>query len=105
MKYLVVIFVLISLSGLAIVAIAQSGPEVVVLTPRKGNINFTHHKHQEIIPDCGFCHHQGVDKGPCRGCHNGEIAPRFMRKAHFFCRDCHKEKGMGTKCTQCHQIK
>ena len=56
-----------------------------------GNVTFNHKMHSE--------------KFACKTCHEGTPG-KFelnMATAHKLCKDCHKEKGVPTKCSTCHK--
>ena len=104
MRFIVTVVFVVFLIGTAVVILAAEGPETVVFEPpMKDKVTFYHHTHQKIVPECKTCHHNGVDKGACRKCHDGEEAERFMRKSHVLCRNCHKTKGLPYGCTFCHK--
>ncbi|NVN97722.1 MAG: cytochrome c3 family protein [Geobacteraceae bacterium] len=64
------------------------------LPASKGNINFPHKKHQEMLKDCIKCHEHGP----------GKIAGLDQKWAHKVCRGCHAEMNKGPqKCSECHQ--
>jgi len=106
MKRILAIMVAVGLValGTATLVSADNGPEVIKLPAKMGEVTFPHKMHQDKVGDCVKCHHNGVEAGACRSCHDGTKAPKFKDAAHKLCKDCHKEMNAGPKgCKDCHK--
>ncbi|NPA94913.1 MAG: cytochrome c3 family protein [Thermodesulfobacteria bacterium] len=107
------------LFGIAVagIAVAGEGPAEIVLKAKKGDVHFTHHKHQAKF-QCGECHHgpdhsaykPGMKIQTCDKCHTKDFQNKklnsVMKAMHTNCRGCHKEHkadGAPTKCSGCHK--
>lgn len=104
MKKLIVALLVaaVAVAGSLSIAAADNGPAEITLPAKMGNITFPHAAHQAKT-DCKTCHHNGVEAGACRSCHNGDKAPKFKTVAHKLCKDCHKKNGVSTSCKTCHK--
>lgn len=84
-------------------ALAASGPEVITLKAKMGNVTFNHAQHQSKIADCTECHHKGTETPKCTGCHGViKAAPEAKKAFHEQCKGCHKKSGGPAKCKECH---
>ncbi len=112
--------VLASVVFLLLAGLAFAGPkDVVVLTPKKGNVTFKHKEHNDRLGanQCKTCHHKNKDDGSdakkCRDCHKKKKdgdKPKLKKAMHKRCQGCHKtEKKAGKpagptrKCKECHK--
>ncbi len=105
MKRFIAVLTVVALFALgsAAVVTADTGPEVIKLPASMGEVTFQHKAHQDRVDDCTTCHHQGVEAGACRSCHDGTTAPKAKDVFHKRCKGCHKENKSGpTKCSGCH---
>ncbi len=109
------------MTGIAMAA--DTGPAIIILKARMGNVTFPHAAHQKKFK-CGQCHHS---KGPngkqvpykagqkiekCSACHNANSGmPKKLNSVkkvmHKNCRGCHKamqktNPKAPTKCRACH---
>jgi len=102
----------------------NQGPETVVFTPRRGNVTFTHRKHQETTA-CVTCHHASKEAKPltspqekCGDCHTTpptdpvttslRMAFHNTQEESGLCFDCHKKEAAAGKttpaeCGDCHK--
>lgn len=86
----------------ATTALAGIPAEIVLGTPRMGEVLFSHPVHRGVGV-CADCHHKGVESGGCRKCHGVDPAiPNMKIASHAMCKDCHKKKGAPTGCRECH---
>jgi hypothetical protein len=72
-------------------------PETVVIRARRGNITFSHKKHEDygVLKDCMACHNK--DTGD-------KLGKQGMATGHSMCRKCHSEAGLGPRdCDGCHK--
>lgn len=105
--------------GVGTAVASDTGPaELILNKDGKKPARFPHRKHQEMLKDCGICHHseddgkqvpykEGMKIQKCETCHNDTMANKkldsFKKAAHERCKGCHKAKGKGpTKCSGCH---
>ena len=106
MKKLVALGITIVFLCLSIAALADNGPAEIMLENKQGTVTFNHQQHQSQVTDCSTCHHQGVEQGSCRSCHDGIKAPDSKKAFHGLCKSCHKKndskKVTGKKCSECH---
>ncbi len=102
MKKFFAVMIMVAFVSVAANVIANNGPAEVKLEAKPGTVTFNHAKHQSNVADCATCHHNGVDKGSCRSCHDGAKAPKFKDAAHKACKSCHKDNNGPTKCKGCH---
>ena len=66
----------------------------------KGDVYFNHTKHQESVMRCLACHKTAI---PTK---EQTMTKLDLRKAHYFCKGCHKAQGRGpTACHECHKVK
>ncbi|PLX81333.1 MAG: hypothetical protein C0616_05035 [Desulfuromonas sp.] len=105
MKRLIAVLIAVGLIALGSAALvsADNGPAEIKLPAKMGDVNFAHKAHQDRMGECATCHHNGVDSGSCRSCHDGDKAPKAKNVFHKLCKDCHKEKGVSTGCKSCHK--
>jgi len=106
MKKLLTLFVAIALVGVAAFSViaAEKGPAEVKFKASMGEVTFNHAAHQERVPECGTCHHMGVEAGGCLSCHDAKPdVPKGKTAFHKLCKDCHKKTNGPTKCKECHQ--
>ena len=110
--------------GLAFYGLAVAGgqgPETIVLPSKKGNVTFSHWKHQtELKIPCAECHHgpghseykPGMKIQKCETCHNANMPNKKLNKPmkafHTNCKGCHKKMAAKhpnapTKCNGCHK--
>ena len=117
-KGLGLIVALITVAFVGSTVLAGSGPEVITLHAKKGDVTFQHHKHQGRTT-CGECHHykgpdgkqvideKGEHAQACDKCHNKEFPNKKLNKPmkafHKNCKDCHKKHKAPTKCSFCHK--
>lgn len=101
-KFVVLLVVLAFVAATAMFAVANNGPTEVKIDTKMGTVTFQHAKHQERVSDCKTCHHNGVEAGACRSCHDGTKAPKAKTVFHKLCKDCHKKQNGPTKCKECH---
>ena len=65
-----------------------------------GDVYFNHTKHQEREMRCLACHKTAI---PTK---EQTMTILDLRKAHDFCKRCHKAQGRGpTACHECHEVK
>ncbi len=106
MKKVIASGIVICFLSLSFVALADNGPAEIVLENKQGAVTFNHQQHQGAIADCSTCHHNGVDAGGCRSCHDGVKASDSKKAFHALCKDCHQKsesgKVAGKKCSECH---
>ena len=106
MKKMLVLFVamtLVSLASMTVVAAENNGPAEIKLEAKMGTVTFQHAAHQARIADCKTCHHNGVEAGACRSCHDAKPeAPKAKDAFHKLCKDCHKAQNGPTSCKDCH---
>ncbi|HUT42045.1 MAG TPA: cytochrome c3 family protein [Gammaproteobacteria bacterium] len=88
-------------------------PDTVVIESAPGNVQFSHHRHEDI--ECVTCHHTSPGiriKRACRSCHMaGSRMPRNSPDAfHDHCLGCHldlkkagRPGGPAKRCSRCHQ--
>lgn len=82
----------------------ECGPAQICLPASLGTVTFPHALHQERIGDCRTCHHQGVEAGACRDCHDIDSRPPKAKDAfHAMCRECHRQNGGPVQCSGCHR--
>jgi hypothetical protein len=73
-----------------------------IFRTEKGDVYFNHDKHQKRMKEdsCTACHKTDI---PTKENTLSKLDPR---KAHYFCKGCHKAKGRGpTECHECHRTK
>jgi len=102
MKKLITVLIMVAFVAVAANVVANNGPAEVKFDTKKGTVTFNHAKHQSAVADCAKCHHNGVENGSCRTCHDGAKAPAFKNAAHKACKACHKGNNGPTKCNGCH---
>ncbi len=104
MKKLLTLFVAIAMvSSAGFAVIAADAPDEVKLEASMGTVTFNHSAHTERVADCTTCHHQGVEAGACRSCHDAKPdVPKAKKVFHKLCKDCHKTNEGPTKCKGCH---
>ena len=102
MKKFFAVLILVAFVGIAANVVANNGPAEVKFDTKMGAVTFGHADHQAAVADCTTCHHNGIDNGSCRSCHDGNKAPSFKDAAHKLCKDCHKDNAGPTKCKGCH---
>jgi len=62
----------------------------------------SHKAHEDAAVKCNVCHHDAgeeTNKKKCDTCHVGKSKMVIL---HYFCKDCHKQKGGPVKCQECH---
>ncbi|MBW1927026.1 MAG: cytochrome c3 family protein [Deltaproteobacteria bacterium] len=122
----VVVAICFSLVMAGVAAAADKGPETITFKcEKKGDVAFSHVKHQESAT-CGDCHHSESPDGKqvpyaegqkiekCGTCHTAEMAAPALNSSkkalHKNCKGCHKAavkegKTAPTKCAGCHPKK
>jgi c(7)-type cytochrome triheme protein len=118
--------VLFGLIMAGVAAAADKGPETITFKcEKKGDVVFSHAKHQESAT-CGDCHHSETDgkqvpyaEGQkiekCGTCHTAEMAAPALNSSkkalHKNCKGCHMaavkegKTAAPTKCAGCHPPK
>lgn len=113
MKYLVMVFCVLTLWALVSAAAVQNkGAEEITLEGGdRGTVKFTHHKHQNKLGDCNICHSLfPQEPGAIVKLKSGGqlVGKQIMNK---LCIKCHKaQKKAGNKagpvtCSKCHHKK
>ena len=102
MKKFIAVLIMVVFVGIAANVVAANGPAEVKFEAKPGAVTFKHAEHEKRAGDCAICHHNGVDNGACRTCHDGTKAASFKNAAHKVCKDCHKSNNGPTKCKGCH---
>lgn len=105
MKKLLTLFVVLTFVTIGAFSVfaADNGPAEVKLEASMGTVTFQHAAHQGRVADCTTCHHEGVEAGACRSCHDAKPeAPKAKTVFHKLCKDCHKTNDGPTKCKGCH---
>ncbi len=62
----------------------------------------SHRVHEDAAVECNVCHHDAgkeKNKKKCDVCHVGKSRMVIL---HYFCKDCHKQRGGPVKCQECH---
>lgn len=82
---------LVAVMVVAFAATSALAADTIVFPAKNGNVTFNHKMHSE--------------KFECKACHEGTPGKFKIDKtvAHKLCKDCHKEKGVPTKCSSCHK--
>jgi hypothetical protein len=73
---------------------------ILVFKSDKGDVLFNHTMHQQVMKDesCLPCHKTTTPT------QESPLTRLDKRKAHFFCKGCHSNKGKGpTECHECHK--
>jgi hypothetical protein len=102
MKKFITVLVMVMFVGIAANVVANNGPAEVKFEAKSGAVTFNHAQHQDAVADCTTCHHNGLENGSCRTCHDGAKAPKMKDVAHKACKSCHKGNDGPTKCKGCH---
>ncbi len=58
------------------------------------------HADQKI--QCNVCHHDAGKEAPTKQCSECHVGKSKMKILHYFCKECHKQKGGPVKCRECH---
>jgi len=108
-RTIVVIIIIFIFTGVVAVAAQNQGAKDINLDGgKKGNIDFPHHLHQNVIGDCNACHNVFPQTA---GIIKDLITQKKLKKKQVMnktCIKCHKEKKKAgektgpTKCSQCH---
>ena len=84
-------------------ALAEGPEQIELQAPLMGTVSFPHAVHQTREESCETCHHKGVERGSCSGCHEiSKSSPQGRDFFHQVCRNCHQEKGGPVQCAGCH---
>ena len=115
-KIAAVLLVIFAFVAFVPAAMADNGPETIVIDKAKAKmapVELKHAEHQKRTEGkCAPCHHkskEGETPKACSECH-GKVdgAPGYKDAMHKQCQPCHKEqkaagKNPPTKCMECHK--
>jgi len=96
-----------------VTAVFAVSDTIVLKSPTKGDVKFTHKKHTDALGGkCVDCHHKtpaGGTPAACTTCHDATGAKggnvNTKKAFHDQCAGCHKKMGKGPilgKCNECH---